>query len=138
MLARPFFRETTVLGPHTVLVIDTSGSMAGAGRFDAAVAEAGRLADDASDARLISVVDGGSRPRVLSAFSRDPETVRAALGGLRVGGGADDLAGALRLARGLATPDRPTTIPAILELYTSGRTSLPGHILATPCYSSYP
>ncbi len=115
VLARPFFRESTVLGPHTVLVIDSSGSMATAGRFDSAVAEARTLAADASDARLISVIDAGPRSRVVSAFSRDAETVRAAIDQLEVGGGAADLAGALRLARGLATPDRPTTIALMTD-----------------------
>jgi hypothetical protein len=110
LLARPFFREATLLGPHTVLVIDTSGSMATAGRFAAAQAEARGLADDASDAQLISVVDAGPRPRVVTAFSRDPATVLSAIDGLAVGGGGEDLEGALRLARGLATPDRPTKI----------------------------
>ena len=49
-----------------LLVIDSSGSMAGAGRFDAAIAEARALAGDASDARLISVIDAG--PRVKTEF----------------------------------------------------------------------
>jgi hypothetical protein len=110
LLARPFFREATLLGPHTVMVIDTSGSMALAGRLDAAKARADTLAADASDAQLISVVEAGPHPRVLVAFSRDPEAVRTAVGSLEAGGGSEDLAGALRLARGLTTPDRPTTV----------------------------
>jgi hypothetical protein len=110
LLARPFFREETLLGPHTVLVMDTSGSMAMAGRLDAARDEARRLAADASADQLVSVVEAGSRPRVLVAFSRDPEAIRAAVDGLQAGGGVQDLAGALRLARGLATPDRPTSL----------------------------
>jgi hypothetical protein len=125
VLARPFFRETTVLGPHTVLVVDTSGSMAGAGRFDDAVAQARDLAADASDARLISVIDAGPRPRVLAAFSRDPETVRAAVDQLAAGGGTDDLDGALRLARGLATPDRPTTILLLTDGGAAGAIAEP-------------
>jgi hypothetical protein len=110
LLARPFFREATLLGPHTVLVIDTSGSMATSGRFDAATSEARRLAEDASDAQLISVVEAGVRPRVLAAFSREPADVLAAIDVLDVGGGVEDMAGALQLARGLATPDRPTSL----------------------------
>lgn len=110
LLARPFFRETTLLGPHTVMVIDTSGSMATSGRFDAAMSEARTLAADASEAQLVSVVEAGPRPRVLAAFSREPSEVLAALDELSVGGGVEDLAGALQLARGLATPDRPTSV----------------------------
>jgi len=110
LLARPFFREETLLGPHTVMIIDTSGSMATAGRLDAAKARATALAVDASDAQLVSVVEAGPRPRVLVAFSRDPEAVRNAIGSLEAGGGTEDLPGALRLARGLTSPDRPTTV----------------------------
>ena len=36
LLARPFLREASLLGPHTVFVIDTSGSMAMAGRLEEA------------------------------------------------------------------------------------------------------
>jgi Ca-activated chloride channel family protein len=110
LLARPFVREATLLGPHTVIVIDTSGSMATSGRFETALAEARRLAEDASEAQLVSVVEAGPTPRVLAAFSREPADVRAALDSLQVGGGIEDLAGALQLARGLATPDRPTSV----------------------------
>lgn len=110
LLGRPFFRETTLLGPHTVLVIDSSGSMATAGRLTAALAEARQLAADASAAQLVSVVEAGAHPRVLAAFAREPEPVLAALDAIVPGGTTEDLAGALRLARGLATPDRPTTL----------------------------
>ncbi len=110
LLGRPFFRETTLLGPHTVLVIDSSGSMATAGRLTAALAEARQLAADASAAQLVSVVEARAHPRVLAAFAREPEPVLAALDAIVPGGTTEDLAGALRLARGLATPDRPTTL----------------------------
>lgn len=125
LLARPFFREATLLGPHTVMVIDTSGSMATAGRFDAAVAEARRLAQDASEAQLVSVVEAGPRPRVLAAFSREPADVLAALDQLEVGGGVEDLAGALQLARGLATPDRPTSLLLMSDGGLQGAVSEP-------------
>jgi hypothetical protein len=110
LLARPFFREETLLGPHTVLVVDTSGSMSGAGRLDSAKARVSELAADASAEQLISVVEAGPRPRVLVAFSRDPEAIRDAADALQPGGGSEDLEGALRLARGLTTPDRPTSV----------------------------
>ncbi len=120
LLARPFFREQTLLGPHTVLIIDTSGSMATSGRFDAALGEARNLAADASDARLVSVVEAGSRPRVLTAFSREPGPVLAALDRLSVGGSVEDLESAIRLARGLSTPDRPTTLLILSDGGTAG------------------
>ena len=110
LLSRPFFEEETLLGPHTVLIVDTSGSMAMEGRLDAAKERAVELAAEASDAQLISIVDGGPNPRVLAAFSRDPEGLRQAIATLSPTGGSDELGEALRLARGLATPDRPTSI----------------------------
>ena len=110
LLARPFFRETTLLGPHTVLIVDTSGSMALAGRLDAAKAQMQSLVAEASEEQLVSIVEAGARPRVLAAFSRDPAQLAALVDGLQPGGGTEDLEGALRLARGLATPDRPTSL----------------------------
>jgi hypothetical protein len=47
---------------------------------------------------------------VLAAFSRDPVQLTAIVDGLEAGGGTEDLEGAVRLARGLATPDRPTSL----------------------------
>ena len=125
LLGRPFFREQTLLGPHTVIVIDSSGSMAAAGRFDAAISQATELAEDASDAQLISVVDGGADARVLAAFAREPEAVRAALAQIAPGGANDDLSGAIRLARGLATPDRPTTLLILSDGGTPGAVTEP-------------
>ncbi len=110
VLARPFFRETTLLGPHTVLIVDTSGSMATAGRFESARSELVTLVAEASAEQLISIVDAGPRPRVLAAFSRDPAALTSLVEQMTPGGGTEDMEGALRLARGLATPDRPTTL----------------------------
>jgi len=110
LLGRPFFREQTLLGPHTVMVIDSSGSMASSGRLDNALNQARELAGDASDAQLVSVVQAGAQPRVMAAFAREPEPVLAAIDSIVAGGTTEDLQAALRLARGLATPDRPTTL----------------------------
>lgn len=109
-VARPFVSEATVLGPHTVFVLDTSGSMAMAGRFDQAKAAALDLASDISEANLGSVVEAGPDPQVLVAFSGDPDAVAEAIAGLEPGGGREDMATAIRLARGLASPDRDTSV----------------------------
>ncbi len=109
-LARPFFTQQALLGPHTVFVIDSSGSMSDAGRFGAAIDRAEDLAGQASTANLISVVQAGPEAQVLAAFSRSPDVVRSALSGIVPGGAVADLSGAVRLARGLATPDRPTNL----------------------------
>lgn len=109
-LSRPFFAQASLLGPHTVLVIDTSGSMAAADRFESAISRADSLAVDVSDANLVSVVEAGPRARVVGSFLRTPDAVDEALDQLEVTGGRADLDGAIRLARGLATPDRPTNL----------------------------
>lgn len=109
-VSRPFVSEATVLGPHTVFVLDTSGSMAMSDRFEQARAAALDLTGDVSEGNLASVVEAGPDPRVLVAFSADPEAVAAAIRSLEVGGGAEDLPAALRLARGLAAPDRETAV----------------------------
>ena len=109
-LARPFITEATFLGPHTVFVMDTSGSMAMADRFSHARDRAIDLAKDVGEANLASVVEAGPHPRVLVAFSADAEAVRGAIASLVPGGGEEDLSGAIRLARGLAAPDRDTSV----------------------------
>ena len=110
VLARPFFSQQTVLGPHSVFLIDTSGSMAEGDRLDRAKAEAVALATDLSEGNLISVIDAGPHPRVLLGHAREQDEVIAAIGSLRAGGGEADLSEAIRLGRGLATPDRPTNV----------------------------
>ena len=109
-LARPFYTQQTLLGPHTVFVVDTSGSMSMAGRLETARSNAFGLIGDLSESNQVSVVEAGPVPRVLVAFARDPDLVTDALTSLEPTGGRADLSGALRLARGLATPDRPTNV----------------------------
>lgn len=121
-LSRPFFRERTLLGPHTAFVFDTSGSMAMSGRLETAKAEARLLVSNLSESNQVSVIEAGPHPRVLLAFGRDPLLVEAAIDALQAGGGVADLSGALRLARGLATPDRPTNV---LLLTDGGNHALP-------------
>ncbi|MGH8957961.1 MAG: vWA domain-containing protein [Acidimicrobiia bacterium] len=121
-LARPFYRERTLLGPHTVFVVDTSGSMAMADRIGTARERALALTDDLSEANQVSVLEAGAHPRVLVAFARDPELVQEAIESLQAGGGRADLSSAIALARGLATPDRPTNV---LIFSDGGDTPLP-------------
>jgi Ca-activated chloride channel homolog len=109
-LSRPFFSQQTLLGPHSVFVIDTSGSMAEGARLDKAKEEAMTLASDLSEGNLISVIDAGPHPRVVLGHAREQDEVIAAVEGLVAGGGEADLSGAIRLGRGLATPDRPTNV----------------------------
>jgi hypothetical protein len=84
--------------------------MAMADRIGTARERALALTDDLSEANQVSVVEASTHPRVLVAFARDRELVAEAIGSLRAGGGRADLSTAIRLARGLATPDRPTNV----------------------------
>ncbi len=118
-LARPFFSQRSLLGPHTVLVIDSSGSMAAAGRFEKAIERAVQISADVSDANLVSVVEAGPSATVVASFLRTEEAVGRALASMEVTGGSADLDGAIRLGRSLATPDRPTN----LVLLTDGSAS---------------
>lgn len=109
-LARPFFSQQSLLGPHTVLVVDSSGSMAAAGRFEKAIDRATEISADVSDANLVSVVEAGPRAAVVASFLRTEVAVEQALSSIEVTGGSADLDGAIRLGRSLATPDRPTNL----------------------------
>ena len=109
-LARPFFSQESLLGPHTVFVVDSSGSMAAAGRFERAIERATQISADVSDGNLVSVVEAGPRAAVVATFLRTEEAVQRALSSIEVTGGAADLDGAIRLGRSLATPDRPTNL----------------------------
>lgn len=109
-LARPFFSQESLLGPHTVLVVDVSGSMAAADRFELAIDRAGAISADVSDANLVSVVEAGPTARIVASFLRTSEAVRVALDDVSLTGGSADLDGAIRLGRSLATPDRPTNL----------------------------
>ncbi len=115
-LARPFGSEEARLGAHTVLVMDVSGSMGMAGRFERAREQALGWAEEMSGEQLVSVVEAGALPRVVAAFSREREEVFNAISGLKLTGGEADLAEAIRLGRGLATPERPSD----LVLFTDG------------------
>lgn len=115
-LARPFASQQARLGAHTVLTMDISGSMGMAGRFERAREEALGWAEEMSGEQVVSVIEAGAAPRVVTAFARSREEVTEALSGLRLSGGEADLAESIRLGRGLATPERPTD----LVLFTDG------------------
>lgn len=84
------------------LVVDTSGSMAAADRWPAAVAAARAVA--AAAGGRITVVDLGPRPVVRLAASGDADAVAAAIDALAPGGSGADVAGALALAAAAAGP----------------------------------
>jgi len=83
-LAQPLIeRPAAEPGGDTVLVLDVSASMAarsgGASRFDAAKAEAQRLAAGLGRGARMCVVAAGAAPRVLAPFTADREALRRAI-----------------------------------------------------------
>lgn len=109
--AQPVRRTEAALAPHTVFVLDASGSML------ATDGDPDRLAD-AKDRALelrgqlpstgkASLVVGGPSARVLLTASDDPQAFADALGPVTATAGPGDLVGALALAASLETPDLP-------------------------------
>lgn len=119
-LARPAVPSSTVLGDHTVLVLDTSLSMSadedGPTRLELARRRARDLVDRAGPTRLVSVVEAGPRARVLVSATADSGALRRALDGARPSAGAADLADAFTLAASLQRPGEST----ITYLLTDG------------------
>ena len=79
-LARPFRTVPAELGDHTVVVLDASGSMLadedGPTRLELARREARELTDKLGPGQLMSVVEAGTRARVLLSASSDPAAIR--------------------------------------------------------------
>jgi len=119
-LARPYLAVPAQLGDHTILIMDASGSMLadehGPTRLELARREALDLTRRLSPGQEISIVEAGSRGRVLLSASDDPAQIRSALSAVRIGHGAADLVDAFTLAAALERPGQQT----ILHLYTDG------------------
>lgn len=126
-LARPFLRVPAVLGDHTILVMDVSGSMladeGGPSRLELARREAQELIGALGPGQEVSVVEAGSQARVLLSASGDGDTISRALLGLRPTHGPADLRDAFTLAASLERPGQDT----VLHLLTDGE--IPSELL---------
>ena len=109
-LAQPYLPVPAVLGDHTILLVDASGSMLadeqGPTRLELARREADALVDTMSPGQEISVVEAGARARVLLSASSD-----AARGAGRAAGRAAR-ARARRPARRVHAGVRTASAPA--------------------------
>lgn len=109
-LANPVSRTATALASHTVVVIDTSASMAALDgtptRLDTAQSDALAMWDELPTDATISLVSAGPVPRVLLTASEDRAAYEAAVRSIRGTDGPSDLAAAMSLADGLETPER--------------------------------
>ena len=128
-LAQPYLAVPAVLGDHTILVVDASGSMLadedGPTRLELARREADALVDTMAPGQEISVIEAGARARVLLSASGDAAAVRDAVRSVRLGHGPADLPDAFTLAAALQRPGQDT----VVHLLTDGE--LPAEMQAS-------
>lgn len=89
--------------PHTVVVLDASGSMAAGDRWRAAAGLARGVA--ASAPGPVSLVAAGARSEAVLVRDADRARVERALASVRPGDVGSDMVGALRLAAAIGGPD---------------------------------
>lgn len=110
-IADPVRVEATPLAPHTVFLVDGSGSMRALDgnptRLDDAKTRASSLFDELPAGGVASVIEVGVRPRVLLSSSDDADAFDAAISSAASREGRADFAGAFSLAEGLETSDAP-------------------------------
>lgn len=118
-LARPALPTTTVLGDHTILLIDSSASMLavedGPTRLELARREAERIVEGIGPGQLVSVVEAGPRARVLLSASAEANAVRRALGQVDLSEAAADLSDAFTLAAALQRPGQDTVVHLLTD-----------------------
>lgn len=119
-LARPYVTVDAALGDHTILVLDASGSMLaseeGPTRLELARRAAEELIDKLGPGQEMSVIEAGTRARVLLSASADPSAVRDAIRSVRPTHGPADLVDGFTLAAALERPGQVT----VTHLLTDG------------------
>ncbi|MGH9183469.1 MAG: vWA domain-containing protein, partial [Acidimicrobiales bacterium] len=109
--ARPVRLTDVPLAPHTVFIVDASGSMAAADgdpdRMGEARARARELRDRIPAGGMASVVVASSQPRVVLSASPDRGAFDDALAPLRASAGGADFPTAFSMAESLETPEVP-------------------------------
>lgn len=110
-MANPVRVEATPLAPHTVFLVDGSGSMRSLDGSPDRLADAKtRVLDMVGDlpaGGVASVIEIGVRPRVLLSQSSDADAIAEAIETIDAREGRADFAGAFSLAQGLETADAP-------------------------------
>lgn len=121
-LARPALRAPTVVQGNVVVLLDASASMAAVGRggtrFDAARAQARRLASELAGGATMTLIAVDRLPRVLAADTTDPMALRHALDDAQVGHAEADWEAAWALAAAALGPvggARATTLVVISD-----------------------
>ena len=118
-LARPTVAAPAALGDHTILLLDSSGSMSadedGPTRLALARRSAADLIERMGPGQVVSVIDAGPRARIVAAAG-DRSAASDALSQVSPSGGPADLADAFTLAASLQRPGEDT----VTHLYTDG------------------
>lgn len=126
-LARPATPSTEPGGSATILILDTSASMAATdvapSRLQAAKSQAQRIIDALPDEARVTIIEAGPKARILLTSSSDRRLARQAIENLQNGTASSDLATALQLAAAIA--DRQPETETIL--LSDGNAPLPEH-----------
>lgn len=136
-LAKPFVRVDAQLGDHTIVILDASGSMLadeeGPTRLELGRRAAEELVATMGPGQEISVVEAGSRARVLLSASSDPAAIRDAVRSTRPTHGTADLVDAFTLAAALERPGQSTVVHLLTDgaVPSEARAALPAGTLVT-------
>ncbi|MDX1510799.1 MAG: VWA domain-containing protein [Nitriliruptorales bacterium] len=143
-IAQPFVRVPAALGDHTILVLDVSGSMLanedGPTRLELARRRARDLVSARAPGQEISVVEAGTRARVLLSASADGDAIERALLATRPTHGPPDLGDAFTLAASLERPGQQTVVHLLTdgEVPDADRAGAPADLLVTAVGSDRP
>lgn len=132
---RPAWRGTKLVGDRFIFIVDNSASMSAGdlapSRLEAAKAQALALIDDMQSGDVGMVISFHRAARVEQSFTPSRRDLRRAVQNIRPTVLGTSLQQALRLAAGLANPDRASDpesnlpaadpLPATVYLFTDGR-----------------
>lgn len=124
-LARPFVWVDGSGSRATILIVDTSASMAATDarpdRLEAAKTQARRVVDDLPDEARVTVIAAGTGARVLVASTQDRRQAYLAVDSLQVQPGGSNMESALELASAIAARQPDTEIVVLSD----GKVDLP-------------
>lgn len=136
-LARPAVPVPVALGDHTILVVDTSGSMLavedGTTRAELARRDATELTSALGPGQQVSIVTAGPRARIELAASTDAREVGRTLAGLTTTHAPADVADAFTLATSLQRPGERTVVHLLTDrdLTAEARAAAPPGLAVT-------
>lgn len=124
-LARPFVWVDGSGSRATILIVDTSASMAATDarpdRLEVAKTQARRVVDDLPDEARVTVIAAGTGARVLVASTQDRRQAYLAVDSLQVQPGGSNMESALELASAIAARQPDTEIVVLSD----GKVDLP-------------